>query len=465
MAKRPVHWSEGMFLKPHHFQASDRYARERLKESEDWLHPHAWGLRSVRFDEDAIANSSVRLLSCQVRFKDGTTLNVPDEATVDPLELGKQAQTMVYLAIPAWDDSRGNAERVRSERNPRYLVSTLERPDENTGSDEEELEFRYLQARLLLEEQVTTGYEVLPVARINRAASPQAPPRIDRTYVPPILGIDAWVWLNEQVQALFRQIETWIQQEATQIVGRKVAFDSQILGDAERILRLSVLNTAFATFQSVIFTQGLHPLLMYQELCRLLGQLAIFGETRRPIKINSYDHDNIGPIYVEVITEIRRLLGELGHVAFHKRYFKLEGRRFQVHLEPDWTLETTKLYIGIETTELTDAQCDELMSKNMTDWKLGSGDQVDTIFTKALEGLKMKALSRIPPALPGGYVYFEMVRHPEYWKDVVNTRTLGLRIKLEQRGKFLSPQMLALYYPPTQQTYNIQVAVFVVKDT
>ena len=45
------------------------------------------------------------------------------------------------------------------------------------------------------------------------------------------------------------------------------------------------------------------------------------------------------------------------------------------------------------------------MSKNMTDWKLGSGDQVDTIFTKALEGLKMKALSRIPPALPGGYVY------------------------------------------------------------
>ena len=25
MAKRPVHWSEGMFLKPHHFQAADRY--------------------------------------------------------------------------------------------------------------------------------------------------------------------------------------------------------------------------------------------------------------------------------------------------------------------------------------------------------------------------------------------------------------------------------------------------------
>ena len=45
---------------------------------------------------------------------------------------------MVYLAISAWDDSRANAERVRSEQNPRYMISTLERPDENTGADEEE---------------------------------------------------------------------------------------------------------------------------------------------------------------------------------------------------------------------------------------------------------------------------------------------------------------------------------------
>ena len=44
MAKRPVHWFEGMFLKPHHFQAADRYSRDRLLESEDWLHPHDWGL-------------------------------------------------------------------------------------------------------------------------------------------------------------------------------------------------------------------------------------------------------------------------------------------------------------------------------------------------------------------------------------------------------------------------------------
>jgi type VI secretion system protein ImpJ len=464
MAKRPVHWFEGMFLKPHHFQASDRYVRERLKESEDWLHPHNWGVRSVRFDEDAIANYSLRVSSCQVRFKDGTTMSVPEEATIDPLELRtaltQKSEAMVYLAIPAWQDSRANAERERTDQNPRFLVSSLEKPDENTGGDEEHIDFRHPQIRLLLEDQITNGFEILPLVRISRSTAAQAPPRIDRTYIPPILGVDAWAALSDEIQALFRQMEAWIDQEATQLVGRKVAFDSQVLGDAERILRLSVLNSASAAFQAVIFTLGLHPLLMYQELCRVLGQLSIFGETRRPIKVPGYDHDNIGPIYWQVLAEIRRLLGELGQIPFHKRYFNLEGKRFMVNLDADWTLDTARMYIGVETSELTDTECDELMRSS--DWKLGSADQVATIFDRAEQGLKMEPLNRIPPALPMGFVYFDVVRHTVYWKEVVRTRTLGLRFRLKG-GRPLSSQVMAVTHPTSGRTFNLQFAVFVVK--
>jgi type VI secretion system protein ImpJ len=467
MAKRPVHWFEGMFLKPHHFQASDRYHRERARESEDWLHPHDWGLRSVRFDEDAIANYSLRLVSCQARFKDGTTLSVPEEVSVDPLELraalGQKAEVTVYLAVPAWQESRGNAERVKSEHNPRYLVGALERPDENTGADDEEIEFRYIQARLVLEDPDLTGFELLPLARVVRTAAAGSPPRLDRTYVPPILGLDAWSPLHDEVQALFRQIEAWINQEADQIVGRKVTFDSQVLGDAERILRLSALNTASATLQAILFTSGLHPLLMYQELARLLGQLSIFGETRRPIKVPGYDHDNIGPIFAEVIDEIRRLLGDPRRTAFHKRYFRSEERqkRLVVHLDPDWTIETTRMYIGVETSELSDAECDKLM-RTEWDWKLGSGDEVENIFKGAEKGLSMEPLNRIPPALPSGFVYFNIVRHPTYWKDVVRTQTLGLRFRTTG-ARVSDNQVISLPHNSTGRTYKLQFAVFVVK--
>ena len=465
MAKRPVHWFEGMFLKPHHFQASDRYHRDRMRESEDWLHPHDWGLRSVRFDEDAIANYSLRLISCQARFKDGTTLNIPEEASVNPLELrkalGQKAEVAAYLAIPSWQESRANAQPARSEQNPRYLVSSLERPDENTGSDEEEVQFRHIQARLMLEDPDLTGFEVLPLARISRSASAGSPPRLDRAYVPPILGLDSWSPLHDEVQGLFRQIEAWINQEADDLVGRKLAFDSQVLGDAERILRLSVFNAASATLQAILFTNGLHPLLMYQELCRLLGQLAIFGETRRPAKVPGYDHDDIGPIYAEVMGQIRRLLK--GGIArpFDKRYFRLDGRRLVVPLDADWTLESTRMYIGIETGELSDAECDRLMRDEWS-WKLGSADEVEAIFRQALEGLGMEPLNRIPPTLPTGFVYFDIVRNPTYWKDVVRTQTLGLRFRTTG-ATAVGDQIIKLTDSTTGRIHSLQFAIFVVK--
>lgn len=464
MPRRPVHWFEGMFLKPHHFQAADRHVEERIRESEDWLHPHNWGLREAKIDEDALANYTLRLTSCEARFKDGSTLTIHDEAKIDALELrealSRRSEVTVYLAVPSWRRDGANAQRARADQLPRYLVESLEWPDENTGGDEEPIEFRLLQALLLLDDQLTPGFEVLPLARIARSSDDGARPRVDSSFVPPLLGLDAWSWLNEDVQALFRQIEAWVDQEAAQTVGRKIAFDSQVLGDAERILRLSVLNAASAAWRAILFTRGLHPFAMYRELCRLLGQLAIFGETRRPIQVPGYDHDDIGPVFATVMVEIRRLLGELGQVPFEKRYFRLEGSRFQVHLDPDWTLETTKLYLGVETTELTDADCDQLMRG---DWKLGSGEQVREIFKAGGLGLGMRPLNRIPPALPGGVVYFEIDRHPEFWRDVVRTRTLGLRFKLE-RVKFLSEQILAVIHPTTRQTVNLQFAVFVVKN-
>src|SRR5947209_7964362 len=53
VASRLVHWYEGMFLRPQHFQAADRCAGEALKDSEEWHRPFNWGLRSVEFDRDA----------------------------------------------------------------------------------------------------------------------------------------------------------------------------------------------------------------------------------------------------------------------------------------------------------------------------------------------------------------------------------------------------------------------------
>src|SRR3954447_22396444 len=133
MASRPVHWFEGMFLRPHHFQAAERHAREGLRDSEDWYHPYNWGLRSVDLDRDAIANYSVSVRSCEARFKDGTKLSIPADGTVDPVELRGALATSgavtVYLAVPTLQTGRANVEETPTANGPRFWIDDLEVDD------------------------------------------------------------------------------------------------------------------------------------------------------------------------------------------------------------------------------------------------------------------------------------------------------------------------------------------------
>ncbi|HEX8202319.1 MAG TPA: type VI secretion system baseplate subunit TssK, partial [Isosphaeraceae bacterium] len=129
MAQRVVHWYEGMFLRPHHFQVADRQTREELRGSEDWYHPFNWGLRSLELDRDAVANYAVRLQGCEVRFKDGTKLSIPADGAIDPLELRRALaaanEVMVYLAVPTLQAGRAKVEEAPAANGPRFWVDTL----------------------------------------------------------------------------------------------------------------------------------------------------------------------------------------------------------------------------------------------------------------------------------------------------------------------------------------------------
>ena len=56
MTVRAVHWYEGMFLRPHHFQAEQRHWSHQLNRGEKWDQHYNWGVRSVDLDLEALAN-------------------------------------------------------------------------------------------------------------------------------------------------------------------------------------------------------------------------------------------------------------------------------------------------------------------------------------------------------------------------------------------------------------------------
>lgn len=464
MAQRPVHWYEGMFLQPQHLQAADRHTSQAIRQSEDWFHPFNWGLRYLELDRDAIANFTATLPACEARFKDGTRLSLPGDASVDPVDLRRalvgEASTILYLAVPALQEGRANVAPSPTADGPRWWVETLDREDENTGGDAQPLQYRRTRARLLLSQDDATGYEVLPIARIERSAQAEAPPQIDPSFVPPLLALDAWPQLWRAVQSLHHQIGARIETMADQVADRGITFESQVPGDAERLLKLAVLNGAFSYFESVAFIKGLHPLTTYRELCRLVGQLAIFSANRRPPRLPGYDHDDIAGCFYKAIKHIQQGLDTLAPTAFEKRYFERLGERLQVSLEPAWIGNNKGLYLGVET-ELNDAECQALLSG--MDMKMGSGAQVEHIFKRALKGLNLVPVVRPPRALPAGQgvLYFQVERDPVFWKDVTESFTLALRMNLA-RASFQGDRVLSVTPPNRSQPTNLQFALFVI---
>jgi len=463
MPSRPVHWYEGMFLRPHHLQAADRHARAALRESEDWFHPFGWGLRSVDLDRDAINNYTAAVRSCAARFKDGTRVSIPADCALDPLELkdalAGPGPVTIYLAVPAIQSGRANVEDRPTPDGPRFWVETLELDDENTGAEDQPIQVRRTRARLLLSGQDHAGYEVLPLARVERSAQVEAPPQVDPAYVPPLLAIDAWPPLWRAVQSLHHQIGARVEQLSAQLVDRGISFESQVPGDAERLLKLMALNAAVAGLGAFAPVRGLTPLVVYQELCRLVGQLAIFGPTRRPPALPPYDHEDLGGCFTAVIKYVQLGLDLVPAAAFEKRYFERMGERLQVSLEPGWLTNLKSLYLGVET-ELSDRECQALL--DAMDMKVGSGAQVEHYYRQRVQGLKLTPVARPPRALPAGtgVVYYQVERDPVFWRDVADSHTMGIRLNLN-RAAFQSDRILAVRSPQGTKTANLQFALFV----
>jgi type VI secretion system protein ImpJ len=461
MFNLPVHWHEGMFLRPQHFQAADRFWTETLQRSQQWDHEYNYGLRAVEISAEAIANYQVQLTLCQARMKDGTLISLqpggePDRADlrqaleelrsvlvkVDLKEAFEhEAAVRVFLAVPKLKlGSRNVASGEDSAGKHRFLPEDRGIDDESQGGNEQQIQLRELNVRLLLSTQDLSGYELLPIARIKRAGEGEALPKLDDQYFPPLLAIDAWPPLGRDiVRAVYDLIGQRIEVRSQQVINRGISLVSQDSRDVEHLFQLSELNAAYATLSVLAFARGVHPFVAYTELCRIVGQLSIFGKARRPPEIPRYDHDDLARIFYYIKEQIELLLGAIPDYEFEQRPFIGEGLGMQVRLESRWFGADWDWYVGVSRGSLSETECRTLLGELA--WKLGSSRQVDILFSQRREGLDLTPLAQAPRALPANrdWTYFVVNRENVAWKDVFSTQTLAMRL---QEGLILNRDKL-----------------------
>jgi type VI secretion system protein ImpJ len=469
MTAREVHWHEGMFLRPHHMQAAQRHAAQQLHTATTWDQHYNWGLRTIDIEPDALANHRVVVRALQARLRDGTLISVPDDGVLPALDLkglltGDTTLT-VYLGVPVVSLKQANLAGPRREEGGRYLTDTLDLEDENTGLNPQPLEVRRPNLQLLLSTQDHAGYEVLPVACFAKSAGADATPKLHLPYIPPVLACDAWTpLLGDVLHAVYDRLGRKIEILADLVLSRGISLETQSQGDALIVNHLRVLNEAYALLNILAFARGVHPLTAYYELCRLVGQLAFFGPTRRPPELPRYDHDNLGGCFYAVKKQIDALLYDIKEPDYKSRPFEGAGRRMQVALEPAWLETQWQMFVGVKTP-VKPEECVVMLTKGQLDMKIGSSEKVDRIFQMGAAGLKFTHQPTPPRALPSiaGMNYFQVSRDGDEWQNVRQTLTLAIRLNELKIAGNIEKQRTLTIMKSDGQTTTMEFTLFVLK--
>ncbi len=264
----------------------------------------------------------------------------------------------VYLAVPKLKIGSANVRTDSQTSKSRYVEVVQSVQDESTGGSDQELRFRRLDARLMLSSQDMAGYEVLPLAQVQRATEKEAAPRIDDNYFPPMLAIDAWPPLGRDVvRAIYDILGKKIEVLSEQVINRGITLVSQEPGDLDRLFMLNELNASYSVLQVLAFAGGIHPITAYAELCRLVGRLSIFSQERRPPEIPRYDHDDLATIFHKIKDWIVLLLGRVRDYEYEQRFFVGEGKGMRVTIESKWLASDWQWFIGVLYGNLSEQDC------------------------------------------------------------------------------------------------------------
>lgn len=474
MSYRAVHWHEGMFLRPHHLQAAQRFSEYQTGLLTQMLTPYCWGCAVLDIDRDALANFRFVVRRLRARLRDGTLVAIPEDGTLSAVDLRpsleKASAVTLSLAVPLLQSGRIN---VSDDQNPaagnalvRYRLDVQDIDDENTGTDRESILVRRLNLQVLLGSQDSSGYSTVPLAVVERSGRADGRPQLQTGFIPPVLACDAWPELAQGIlQSLYDRIGKKMDVLADLITNRGLVLDYAVHGDALIVAQLRVLDEAYATLGSIALTPGIHPLTAYLELCRIVGQLALFGPTHRAPTVPRYDHDDLGGCFFKLKRYIDEILDLVVEPEYKDRAFIGAGLRMEVGLESAWVESNWQMFIGVQSPLSADELVRVLTQPGGLDMKVGSSERVDAIFRYGRAGLRFVPVRNPPRVLPTptGLTYFQLATDAanSEWTEVQKSLTLAIRLN-ENRVIGTIQDQRDLTIQVGNQTTTLRFTLFVV---
>lgn len=417
-----VLWTEGMFLRPHHFQQAEAYLENRQWQLRSGCYP--WGFFSLRVDETLLTLGKVALAAGHGILPDGT-LFAFDDARDAPLALdipmGCGPMTLM-LALPA---RRAGREAVifteSADSLARHLAFEKEVGDDNAlavgGAAIQcgKLRLRLLPENTLNDEWITMGaVRVLDKDRDGCVA-------LDSAYIPPLLDSQGHPALRGFIQELAGQLQQRRQQLGRHLQRREEQRDRVTVN----LLLQGIIHRFSAGVNHLLHAPRIHPERLFAEWLPFALELAT---CRAPYvfagDMPTYDHTNIGRCFDVLMSLLRQ--GLFISLEDNASMLPLTERMPGLHLatlpdnalleQYDFILEVDGLAEGAPTSAF------------LAQIKIASVCRIRDVVQLQLPGIPLHALPQAPQALKRETTarYFTLEQSGDLWRQLVQSGEFAL---------------------------------------
>ena len=423
-----VIWSEGMFLRPQHFQQQDRYLSALIRGRCGHLQPYDWGIRQLTLDRDALALGKLAIATGQGILPDGTPFNIPDQdAPPTPLDIPADTRnTRILLGLPL---RRAGMPEVEREENAdsvaRYRINQREVRDNMVGLEvNAPIEIGTRRLRLILDQREETAeYAATGIARVIEKRSDQTVV-LDEGYLPPCLDCQS----TPALAGFLREILGLLHQRGEALANRVTISGRGGVAEIADFLLLQVVNRFEPLLAHFDTMQGLHPALFFRTALQLAGELATFtAASKRPAEFPPYVHDDLQATLTPLMREIRQSLSmvlEQNAIAL-----PLQERQYGIRVSPiaDRTLLNSASFV---LAVRADMPSETLRSRFPPQVKIGPVEHIAQLVNSALPGISLHPLPVAPRQIPyhAGAIYFELEPKSDYWKQLQNSGGFAFHI-------------------------------------
>ena len=429
-----VLWSEGLTLGPQQFQQQDRYHEARLQRIAAAINPHAWGVHSVQWNHDGLANNLLIPDLMSLIFQDGEIFDAPATDTLpSTIDLSKLPMTeqcfTFYAALPTLKAHGSNlSDSPTSHNGARYVQVESDTADLFTEAFSIDVAFLRKTVHLLSHLESRNAFVSFPVVRVRRVANGGF--EIDPAFVPPSLSVAAAPWLQVMLNKLLSKLSIKI--ESLYLRHRQSSTDVFEVhsGDISSYWMLNTVSTAAASLTHCATYKQHHPEILFDKLMSLAGGLMTFSKKYAVSDLPSYNHIEPAHGFARLDTIVRELI----ETVISSRYFTIplvmverKSTHYCGQLDTSQVNSRTALFLAVNA----DMPALELVAAVPLRFKVGSPEEIERFIGLALSGVELIHMAQVPPEVP--------VRPNTYYFSIQNKGPLY--------EAMLKRQSIAIYVP------------------